>query len=210
MVERTDYESLLSGIGVLELGSSFIAGPLATRTCADFGAEVVDRERPGRCDKTRDWRKLRGTSRCCCGRSTATRSRLWSKLSAEPLRELLLDLVRASDVMVENFRQGALEKLGLDLDSLTAANPDVVVVRISNYGQTGPYRARARFGVNGFPDRPSVRPTAPPSARPPRWATRSPGSSMRWRRSCSYRPDPAACRTTGAALGMSPSTKPCS
>jgi formyl-CoA transferase len=93
-------------------------------------------------------------------------------LGSDGGRALALDLVRRSDVVVENFRPGTLERWGLGPDELTAANPDIVLVRISGYGQTGPYRDRAGFGgvaeafgglrqVTGYPDRPPVRAAAP-------------------------------------------------
>ncbi len=164
-------EAPLTGIRVLELGS-FIAAPFATRLFADFGAEVIKIERPGTGDELRGWRRSRGETSMLFRTIARNKKSVTIDLSSDEGRELALDLVRHTDVVVENFRPGALERLGLGPDRLTEANPEVVVVRISGYGQTGPYRDRAGFGgvaeafaglrhVTGYPDRPPVRPAAP-------------------------------------------------
>jgi len=158
----------LQGIRVLELGS-LIAGPFCAKTLADFGAEVIKVEPPGDGDPLRRWRRMRnGVS-------------LWWHVQSRNKKSITLDLrkpegqavvrrlARASDVMIENFRPGALERWNLGWDVLKAENPKLILVRISGYGQTGPYRARPGFAaiaeafgglryVTGFPDRPPVRP----------------------------------------------------
>jgi formyl-CoA transferase len=161
----------LTGYRVLELGN-FIAAPFASRIFADFGAEVVKIERPGVGDELRGWRRSRGDTSMLFRTIARNKKSVTLDLHSAEGRDLALDLVRRTDVVVENFRPGTLERWGLGPDELTAANPDVVLVRISGYGQTGPYRDRAGFGgvaeafgglrqVTGHPDRPPVRPAAP-------------------------------------------------
>ncbi|MGE0310925.1 MAG: CaiB/BaiF CoA transferase family protein [Lautropia sp.] len=171
----------LTGIRVLELGQ-LIAGPFAARMLADFGADVVKVEPPDRVDAAgravdggdplRKWRVLHppgpeGTS-------------LWWSVQARNKRSITLDLRSAegqaavrelaasADIVIENFRPGALEQWGLGYEDLRARNRGLILVRLSGYGQDGPYRDRPGFGsiaeamgglryVTGFPDRPPVR-----------------------------------------------------
>ncbi|MBK1788914.1 CaiB/BaiF CoA transferase family protein [Prauserella cavernicola] len=164
-------EPPLTGIRVLELGS-FIAGPFATRIFADFGAEVVKIERPGAGDELRGWRRTRGETSMMFRTIARNKKSVTLDLSSPEGKEIALELVRRSDVVVENFRPGTLERWGLGPDDLADVNPELVFVRISGYGQTGPYRDRAGFGgvaeafaglrhITGYPDRPPVRPAAP-------------------------------------------------
>jgi len=161
----------LDGYRVLELGN-FIAAPFASRIFADFGAEVVKVERPGVGDELRGWRRSRGDTSMLFRTIARNKKSVTLDLRSAEGRDIALDLVRHTDVVVENFRPGTLERWGLGPDELAAANPDVVLVRISGYGQTGPYRDRAGFGgvaeafgglrqVTGHPDRAPVRPAAP-------------------------------------------------
>jgi formyl-CoA transferase len=142
----TPQPAALAGLKVLELGQ-LIAGPFAAKTLADFGAEVVKIEPPGAGDPLRKWRLLKdGTS-------------VWWQVQSRNKRSLALDLrtpegqgvVRQlaleADVLIENFRPGAMEGWNLGPDELLAANPRQIVLRISGYGQTGPYRNRPGFGV---------------------------------------------------------------
>ncbi len=157
----------LAGIKVLELGQ-LIAGPFAGRTLADFGAEVIKVEPPEGGDPLRKWRMLKdGTS-------------VWWQVQSRNKRSVALDLKDAAaqdivrrlaleaDVLIENFRPGAMEGFNLAPDALMAANPRLIVLRISGYGQTGPYRDKPGFGVvaeamgglrhlSGEPDRTPVR-----------------------------------------------------
>jgi formyl-CoA transferase len=163
----------LAGVRVLELGQ-LIAGPFAARMLAEFGADVIKVEPPARGgadggDPLRGWRVL-----------DATGTSLWWSVQSRNKRSITVDLrrpegqavIRAlaarADVVVENFRPGALEKWGLGYDALSRDNPGLVLVRLSGYGQDGPYRDRPGFGaiaesmggmrhVTGFPDRPPVR-----------------------------------------------------
>ncbi len=139
----------LVGVKVLELGA-FIAGPFAAKTLADFGAEVIKIEPPGVGDPLRKWRLLdeSGTS-------------LWWQVQARNKKSVALDLHTAEgqnvvrelmklvDVVIENFRPGKLEEWNLGWEQASALNPQLIMLRISGYGQTGPYRDRAGFGVVG-------------------------------------------------------------
>ncbi len=158
----------LTGIRVLELGT-LIAGPFCGKTLADFGAEVIKVEPPGDGDPLRAWRRMRnGTSVWWHVQSRAKKS-ITVDLRQKPGQEIVRKLAARSHVLVENFRPGALEKWGLGWDTLSKDNPKLVMVRISGYGQSGPYRERPGFAaiaeavgglryITGFPDRPPVRP----------------------------------------------------
>lgn len=138
----------LDGIRVLELGQ-LIAAPFATRLMAEFGAEVIKVEPPGDGDPLRKWRKMHeGTSLWWYLQSRNKKSIAVNLKSPEGL-DVVKQLARSADVVVENFRPGGLEKLGLGWDVLSALNPNLVMVRISGYGQTGPYRDRPGFGAIG-------------------------------------------------------------
>ena len=144
----------LAGLKVLEMGQ-LIAGPFAAKTLADFGADVIKIEPPskpdgsGGGDPLRVWRLLKdGTS-------------VWWQVQSRNKRSLALDLRQPEaqaivrqlatdcDVLIENFRPGAMEAWGLGPDELLAANPRLVVLRVSGYGQTGPYRDKPGFGLLG-------------------------------------------------------------
>lgn len=161
----------LHGIRVIELGN-FIAAPFASRLFADFGAEVIKIERPGVGDELRGWRRNRGDTSMMFRTIARNKHSVTVDLRTDEGRDLALKLVETADVVVENFRPGTLERWGLGPDRLREANPDVVLVRISGYGQTGPHRDRAGFGgvaeafgglrhVTGHADREPVRAAAP-------------------------------------------------
>ena len=138
----------LSGLRVLDF-THFVAGPLATQTLADFGAEVIKIEALGQGDPLRKWRKLHeGTSLWWYLQSRNKKSLALDLKSAEGL-DLIKQLLGDADVLIENLRPGGLEKLGLGWDVLHALNPKLTLVRISGYGQTGPYRDRPGFGAIG-------------------------------------------------------------
>lgn len=160
----------LDGIRVLELGS-FIAAPFAARLFGDFGAEVIKIEKPEGGDELRDWRKTRGTTSMLFRTLGRNKKSVALDLRSELGRAAILKIVAQADVVIENFRPGTLEKWGLGPEELHAANPDLVMVRISGYGQTGPYKNRAGFGssaesfaglryITGEPDRPAGRAAA--------------------------------------------------
>src|SRR5689334_3026032 len=157
----------LDGITVLEMGA-LIAGPFCAKILGEFGAEVIKLEPPGEGDALRKWRYLKdGTS-------------LWWHVQSRNKRSVAVDLRKpegraiarrlalGADIVVENFRPGTLESWGMGYESLAAEHPGVIMVRISGYGQTGPYRERPGFGVigeamgglryvTGTPDRPPSR-----------------------------------------------------
>jgi len=136
----------LAGLKVVELGQ-LIAGPFAARTLADFGAEVVKIEPPNEGDPLRKWRLLKdGTSIWWQAQSRNKRS-LALDLRQSEAQDIVRRLAAEADVLIENFRPGAMEGWGLGPDALLAANPALVMLRISGYGQTGPYRDRPGFGV---------------------------------------------------------------
>lgn len=158
----------LEGIKVLETGQ-LIAGPFCGQVLADFGAEVVKIEPPGQGDAMRQW-----------GRTDATGNPIWWSVIGRNKKSLTLDLrlpkgqeiarrlVQETDILVENFRLGTLERWGLGWDALAAVNPRLIMVRVTGFGQTGPYAERAGFAsvceamgglryLCGYPDRPPVR-----------------------------------------------------
>ena len=136
----------LSGLKVLELGQ-LIAGPFAGKTLADFGADVVKIEAPGAGDPLRKWRLLKdGTSVWWQVQSRSKKS-LALDLRTPQGQDIVRRLAAESDVLIENFRPGAMEGWGLGPDELQAINPRLIMLRISGYGQTGPYRNRPGFGV---------------------------------------------------------------
>lgn len=138
----------LSGIKVIEIGT-LIAAPFAARLMAEFGAEVIKIEAIGQGDPLRKWRKLHeGTSLWWYLQSRNKKSLALDLKSGEGL-DLIKQLLGDADVLIENLRPGGLEKLGLGWDVLHALNPKLTLVRISGYGQTGPYRDRPGFGAIG-------------------------------------------------------------
>jgi formyl-CoA transferase len=136
----------LSGLKVLELGQ-LIAGPFAAKTLSDFGAEVIKIEPPEGGDPLRQWRLLKdGTSVWWQVQSRNKRSLAMDLKSAEA-QDIVRRLATESDVLIENFRPGAMEAWGLGPEVLSALNPKLIMLRISGYGQTGPYRDKPGFGV---------------------------------------------------------------
>jgi len=157
----------LAGLKVIELGT-LIAGPFAARICAEFGAEVIKVESPDGGDPLRKWRKLyEGTSLWWFVQARNKQS-ITLNLKHEAGREVLKKLLGEADILIENFRPGVLEKLGLGWEVLHALNPKLVMVRLSGFGQTGPMKDQPGFGavgesmgglryITGFEDRPPVR-----------------------------------------------------
>ena len=138
----------LSGIRVIEIGT-LIAAPFAARIMAEFGAEVIKIESLGQGDPLRKWRKLHeGTSLWWYLQSRNKKS-LALNLKSPSGIAIVKQLAESADVIIENLRPGALEKLGIGWDVLHALNPRLTLVRISGYGQTGPYRDRPGFGAIG-------------------------------------------------------------
>ena len=157
----------LAGLKVIELGT-LIAGPFASRICAEFGADVIKIESPDGGDPLRKWRKLyEGTSLWWFVQARNKKS-LTLNLKHPEGQSVLKRLLGEADILIENFRPGVLEKLGLGWDVLHALNPKLVMVRLSGFGQTGPYKDQPGFGavgesmgglryITGFEDRPPVR-----------------------------------------------------
>ena len=157
----------LAGLKVIELGT-LIAGPFAARICAEFGAEVIKVESPNGGDPLRKWRKLyEGTSLWWFVQARNKQSLTLNLKDPEAI-DVLKQLLGDADILIENFRPGTLEKLGLDWDTLHALNPGLVMVRLSGFGQTGPQKDQPGFGavgesmgglryITGFEDRPPVR-----------------------------------------------------
>ena len=138
----------LNGVRVVEMGQ-LIAGPFAGKTLGEFGADVIKIEPPGSGDPLRNWRLIKdGTS-------------VWWQVQSRNKRSIALDLrvaegqdiarrlIKEADVLIENFRPGTLEKWGMGYDELSELNPGLVMLRISGYGQTGPYRDLPGFGLIG-------------------------------------------------------------
>jgi formyl-CoA transferase len=158
----------LTGVKVLELGS-LIAGPFCGKTLADFGAEVIKVEPPGEGDPLRRWRKMRNGVSLWWHVQSRNKKSITLDLRQPQGQAIVRRLARECQVVIENFRPGALEKWGLGWEELSRENPQLVLVRISGYGQNGPYRERPGFAaigeamgglryITGYPDRPPVRP----------------------------------------------------
>ena len=138
----------LAGVRVVEMGQ-LIAGPFAGKTLGEFGADVVKVEPPGAGDPLRNWRLIQhGTSVWWQVQSRNKRSVAIDLRQAEG-QQLARQLIAEADVLVENFRPGTLEGWGMSPAELHALNPGLVILRISGYGQTGPYRDLPGFGVIG-------------------------------------------------------------
>ena len=158
----------LAGVRVVELGM-LLAGPFTGRLLGDLGAEIIKVEPPGQPDPLREWGKARYRDRSLWWPVQGRNKKCVTlNLREEAGQRLLLELVKHSDVLVENFRPGTLERWNLGPAQLWEANPKLVVCRVSGYGQTGPYAPRAGFAsvaeamggirhINGFEDEPPPR-----------------------------------------------------
>lgn len=161
---------LLAGIRVLELGN-FVAAPFAARLFGDFGAEVIKVEHPDGGDELRGWRRERGDTSMFFRTLARNKRSVTLDLRTQGGVDAIRRLIPHVDVVIENFRPGTLERWGLAPETLTKINPNLVIVRISGYGQTGPYRDRTGFGssaeafaglryITGDADRPAGRSAA--------------------------------------------------
>ena len=145
---NTPTDKPLAGLKVVELGT-LIAGPFAARICAEFGADVIKVESPDGGDPLRKWRKLyEGTSLWWFVQARNKRS-LTLNLKHQDGLNILKELLADTDILIENFRPGTLEKLGLGWDVLHALNPKLIMVRLSGFGQTGPLKNQPGFGAVG-------------------------------------------------------------
>lgn len=157
----------LTGLRVIELGQ-LIAGPFASKILAEFGADVIKVEPPSGGDPLRGWRLIHeGTSVWWAAHARNKRS-LTLDLRTPEGQVIIRQLASDADILIENFRPGAMEKWGLGFKDLHAINPKLIMLRVSGYGQSGPYRDRPGFGVigeamgglrylSGEPGRPPVR-----------------------------------------------------
>jgi len=157
----------LEGVRVLEAGT-LLAGPFTGRLLADFGAEVIKIEPPDRVDPMRSWGQQKDGHGLWWPIQSRNKKSITLNLRVKEGQQIFQELVRKSDVIIENFRPGTMEKWGLSYERLAEINPGLIMVRTSGFGQTGPYRDRAGFGsigeamgglryVTGFPDRPPTR-----------------------------------------------------
>ena len=149
MADIPPRQGPLTDIRVIEMGQ-LLAGPFCGQLLADFGAEVIKCEQPGEGDPMREW-----------GREKPYGTSLWWPVVARNKKSLTLnlrtpegqqvvrDLVATSDILIENFRPGTLERWNLGYDVLSAINPGLIMVRVTGYGQTGPYASRAGYGSIG-------------------------------------------------------------
>jgi formyl-CoA transferase len=166
--QGTEPPGPLAGVRVIELGM-LLAGPFAGRLLGDMGAEIVKVEPPGQPDPLREWGKARYEGRSLWWPVQSRNKKCVTlNLREEEGQQLLLRLVQQSDVLVENFRPGTLERWNIGPEQLWEANPKLVIARVSGYGQTGPYAPRAGFAsvaeamggmryINGFPGEPPPR-----------------------------------------------------
>jgi formyl-CoA transferase len=167
MTESRKASAALQGLKVIELGQ-LIAGPFAAKLLGEFGAEIIKIEPPEIGDPLRKWRKLESGTSLWWHVQSRNKKSVTLDLKAAEGQEILRKLLKDADILVENFRPGTLEKWGLGWEQLSQLNPKLIMVRVSGYGQTGPYRDLPGFGVigeamgglrylTGEPGRPPVR-----------------------------------------------------
>lgn len=167
MTEKAPFGPL-QGLRVVEMGQ-LLAGPFVGSRCADFGAEVIKVEAPGSGDPIRSWGRLQHEGKTLWWPIMARNKKSVSiNLRAAEGQELARSLIAQADVLIENFKPGTLERWGMSPEQLHALNPGLVIVRVSGFGQTGPYAARPGFAsvgeamsglryINGYPDMPPPR-----------------------------------------------------
>jgi crotonobetainyl-CoA:carnitine CoA-transferase CaiB-like acyl-CoA transferase len=161
----------LAGLRVLDAGN-MIAGPLAATQLADFGADVIKIEMPGIGDSMRHWAPMKD-GRSLWWKVIGRNKRLITLALSKPrAQQLFRELVRDADILIENFKPGTFEKWGLGFAELSKINPRLIMVRVSGFGQTGPYAKRGGYGTiaesfsgipsfTGFPDKPPTLPGFP-------------------------------------------------
>ena len=157
----------LNGVKILELGS-LIAGPFAGRLFGDFGAEVIKVEPPKTGDPLRKWRMLKDETSLWWYVQSRNKKCITLNLRTKEGSEIIKRLAKEVDIIIENFKPGTLEKWGIGYEELKAINPKIIMVRISGYGQYGPYSSKPGFGsigeamggiryLSGYPNLPPVR-----------------------------------------------------
>lgn len=161
----------LTNLRVIDAGT-MIAGPLAATQLADFGADVIKVELPGTGDSMRHWTPMK-EGHSLWWKVIARNKRLVTLTLSKPRgQELFRELVRSADIVIENYRPGTFERWGLSYQELAAINPRLILVRVSGFGQTGPYARRGGYGTiaeafsgipsfTGFPDKPPTLPGFP-------------------------------------------------
>ncbi len=164
----TDKKRPLEGLRVVEMGA-FIAGPFCGQILADFGAEVIKIESPGSGDPMRQWGRHRHNGKSLWWPVLARNKKsVTLNLKTEKGQQMAKELIDSADILVENFRAGMLEKWGMGYNTLKETNPGLIMIRVSGYGQTGPYKDKPGFGsigeamggiryITGHPDRPPTR-----------------------------------------------------
>jgi len=168
---RNEKQGPLAGLRVIDAGT-MIAGPLAATHLADFGADVVKIEQPVLGDPLRQWAPVKQGVGLWWKVIARNKRLVTLNLSAEEGRAVFKRLVETADVLIENYRPGTFERWGLGYDALSAINPRLVFVRVSGFGQSGPYSNRGGFGtiaeafsgvaaITGFPDGPPTLPAFP-------------------------------------------------
>lgn len=165
----TPHPGPLSGLRVLDVATVY-AGPFAAALLGDMGADVVKVEMPGPGDSLRGMEPFDGNESLTWAASARNKRGVTLDLRTEEGKEIFCRLLASRDILVENFRPGTLARWGLGIDRLREANPGLIVVRVSGFGQTGPYNDRAGFGtpatafsgyayISGYPDRPPILPS---------------------------------------------------
>jgi crotonobetainyl-CoA:carnitine CoA-transferase CaiB-like acyl-CoA transferase len=160
-------QKALSGLKVLEMGQ-LIAGPSAGRLFAEFGAEVIKVENPKDGDPIRKWRIVENGTSLWWYIQSRNKKSITLDLRQDEGQEIIKRLAAEVDIIIENFRPGTLEKWGIGYEQLKELNPGLIMIRISGYGQDGPYKDKAGFGsigeamgglryLTGYPDRPPTR-----------------------------------------------------
>ncbi len=166
-MKNESSSAALGGLKVIELGQ-LIAGPFAAKLLGEFGAEIIKIEPPDVGDPLRKWRKLENGTSLWWHVQSRNKKSVTLDLKAPEGQEILRKLLKDADILIENFRPGTMEKWGLGWEQLSQLNPKLIMVRVSGYGQTGPYRDLPGFGVigeamgglrylTGEPGRPPVR-----------------------------------------------------
>ncbi|WP_040795996.1 CaiB/BaiF CoA transferase family protein [Nocardia higoensis] len=166
--DQTASNGPLDGLRVIEMGQ-LLAGPFCGQLLGDFGAEVIKLESPGAGDPMRQWGREQSDGKSLWWPVVARNKKsVTCNLRDERGQRLARELIATADIVIENFRPGTMERWGLDYDTLRADHPELIMVRVSGYGQTGPYSARAGYGsigeamggiryTTGDPDRPPAR-----------------------------------------------------
>jgi len=168
-MENTGIHGPLTNVRILDL-STMIAAPFGATLLGDFGAEVIKVELPGRGDSLRSMGPFKGEEPLRWPGLARNKKSLTLDLHHKEGKDILKKLVKKSDVVIENFRPGTLEKWGVGYEELKRENEDIIMMRVTGYGQTGPNGHKAGFGtpataysgftyLHGYPDRPPISPS---------------------------------------------------